>query len=389
MATANIYDLADTWNDAGTTFTAIKMTVTQSAAASGSLLLDLKHGTSGSEASKFKVDKDGNLTIGSSQVVTLDGAGVSILNSRNLTFIGTAAGLVSWGDLYLSRKGTANLRLGAADAAGPVAQTLSVQSVVAGTTNTAGADFTIRGSASTGSAVGGNIIFQTTPAGAPPTTQNSYVNALVIDTYNSVFGQNFAQLGGRVSAAEFMTVSGSNRVTTLSSAGLALSDGKYISFSGAPNSLTSQDVFLYRDAANTLALRNGANAQTFNIYNTFTDASNYERGFIRYSSNVLQIGHEGLGSGNTGRTIAFRTAGFNPLEVNSATATFNVALNSGGAISATSTGSTGFFQLVESTGVSAGGATSARIFAQDNGSGKTQLMVQFGSGAAQQIAIEP
>lgn len=31
----------------------------------------------------------------------------------------------------------------------------------------------------------------------------------------------------------------------------------------------------------------------------------------------------------------------------------------------------------------------AKIFAQDNGSGKTQLMVIFGSGVAQQISIEP
>lgn len=34
-------------------------------------------------------------------------------------------------------------------------------------------------------------------------------------------------------------------------------------------------------------------------------------------------------------------------------------------------------------------ANTARIFAQDNGAGKTQLMVIFPSGAAQQIAIEP
>jgi len=30
-----------------------------------------------------------------------------------------------------------------------------------------------------------------------------------------------------------------------------------------------------------------------------------------------------------------------------------------------------------------------RIFAQDNGAGKTQLMALFATGAAQQIAIEP
>jgi len=62
---ANIYDMADTWNDGGTTFTAIKMNVTDGAggapvAASDSLLMDLQvDGTS-----KFSVDKDGDVTTG-------------------------------------------------------------------------------------------------------------------------------------------------------------------------------------------------------------------------------------------------------------------------------------------------------------------------------------
>jgi hypothetical protein len=37
----------------------------------------------------------------------------------------------------------------------------------------------------------------------------------------------------------------------------------------------------------------------------------------------------------------------------------------------------------------AGIANNAIIFAEDDGAGKTRLMVQFGTGAAQQIAIEP
>ena len=36
-------------------------------------------------------------------------------------------------------------------------------------------------------------------------------------------------------------------------------------------------MILVRDAANTLAQRNGTNAQQFNIYNTFTSATDYER----------------------------------------------------------------------------------------------------------------
>ena len=64
-------------------------------------------------------------------------------------------------------------------------------------------------------------------------------------------------------------------------------------FFGAGN-----DVRLYRDAAATLAQRNGTNAQTFRLYNTYTNASNYERGFFQWNSNVLEIGSEGAGTGS-------------------------------------------------------------------------------------------
>jgi hypothetical protein len=43
----------------------------------------------------------------------------------------------------------------------------------------------------------------------------------------------------------------------------------------------------------------------------------------------------------------------------------------------------------EQTAPAAPPANGYRIWAEDNGSGKTRLMVQFGTGAAQQIAIEP
>jgi hypothetical protein len=83
-------------------------------------------------------------------------------------------------DLSLRRRGAANLALGAADAAAPVAQTLSVQSVVAGTSNTAGANLTITGSQGTGTGAGGSIIFQVAPAGTAGTAQNALTTALTI-----------------------------------------------------------------------------------------------------------------------------------------------------------------------------------------------------------------
>jgi hypothetical protein len=46
------------------------------------------------------------------------------------------------------------------------------------------------------------------------------------------------------------------------------------------------DLLLARDAANTLAQRNGINPQAFRLYNTYTDASNYQRGIFTFSNNA-------------------------------------------------------------------------------------------------------
>ena len=53
-----IYNLLDTWNDGATTFTAVKMNVTDTASNAASLLMDLQVGS----ASKFSVSKIGALT---------------------------------------------------------------------------------------------------------------------------------------------------------------------------------------------------------------------------------------------------------------------------------------------------------------------------------------
>ena len=49
----------------------------------------------------------------------------------------------------------------------------------------------------------------------------------------------------------------------------------------------------------------------------------------------------------------------------------------------------GALEYIEQTAPSAPSADRVRIYAQDNGAGKTQLMALFSSGAAQQIAIQP
>lgn len=193
-----LLNLAQTWNAGAVTFTGLKFNVTDTASAAASLLLDLQV----SASSKALIEKSGNLAIAgdiylgvakngprfnAASTSTLDifVSGTTQIARWNATAlsIGGQYGLGSSAvssDVFIGRNGAASTRLGAADAAAPVAQTFGVQSVVAGTSNTAGANFTIRGSTSTGSGDPGAILFQTGGTGAAATAQNSFVSAWAI-----------------------------------------------------------------------------------------------------------------------------------------------------------------------------------------------------------------
>lgn len=111
--------------------------------------------------------------INGSGALTLTGNGIFLNN--NLAAIG-----IRTNTTILSSPASAAWQLGAADAAAPVAQSLFVQNVVAGTSNTGGANATIQGSLSTGSGISGDVIFKTGGTGAAATAQNSAVAALTI-----------------------------------------------------------------------------------------------------------------------------------------------------------------------------------------------------------------
>ena len=118
---------------------------------------------------------------------------LAVTGSAQISSYLIATGLIRSGssfqlgdDTILSRAAAASWRLGAADAAAPVAQTLKVQGVVAGTSNTAGANWTFAGSQGTGTAAGGSLIFQVAPAGSTGSTQNPLVTALTISSTKDV-----------------------------------------------------------------------------------------------------------------------------------------------------------------------------------------------------------
>lgn len=188
---ADIFDMVDTWNNGATTFTAIKMDVTDTASAAASLLMNLLVGG----VSQFSVSKAGVLLAGDGVLAT---PGYAFSNDPDTGIYRRASGTVAF-----SANATA--------------------------------------------------IFQYTG------------NGLAL-----VAGVEVAWLSGGIT--------------------------------------TTRDVVLARDAAGTLAQRNGANAQTLRVYNTYTDASNYERADIGWLSNTLVVGTANAGTGSS-RTLQFNTGG--------------------------------------------------------------------------------
>jgi hypothetical protein len=73
-------------------------------------------------------------------------------------------------------------------------------------------------------------------------------------------------------------------------------------------STPTADLTLFRDAANVLAQRNGANAQQLRTYGTFTDSSNYRRLAQGMSTaGVAYLRAEGAGTGASGNVLHIST----------------------------------------------------------------------------------
>ena len=348
-------DISQTWTGTGT-YTGLKYNVgTDSGPANAaSLLLDLQVGGQ----SQVYVQKNGNAVVTSislwpnqnpgsaggtpkslwagpnnTTVIGRSGVGIAYATGNGFGFANSTALL--WGtsdagengNLFLTRANTATLQLGAADAAAPVAQTLQVQSVVGstpGATDVAGANWTIKGSAGRGSGAGGSIIFQVAPAGSAGTgAQNAYATALTIASNKTVafdagsatapsinFGTAGAGIYG-VASNQIGVAIGAALVTSFTSSQVwnRVDNGEFIIGAFA-------DVRLVRDAANTLALRNGTSAQRFNVYNTYTSSTNYETFKIDWitTANTCLIGTE-KGSSGTARALALQTDGTTRLTI--------------------------------------------------------------------------
>lgn len=172
---------------------------------------------------------------------------------------------------------------------------------------------------------------------------------------------------------------GSNNLSDLSSAStartnLGLGTGDSPTFSA----ITATNYFL--QSISGAVLRNLAAQPTIYGNGNVAVARFHSTAGLKLGTNILGFGSD-ISSANT-EGLSRISTGLLGIGTGEAGST-------AGSLSLTNLIASGYLQGAEMTAPAAPPANGFRIFAEDNGSGKTRLMVQFATGAAQQIAIEP
>jgi hypothetical protein len=133
----------------------------------------------------------------------------------------------------------------------------------------------------------------------------SATDSVLLDLQVGAVSQSLIYKGGFIGAKGLGlgTSSSSYRTKWTSTQGFLLSTVAGVGYHwGGASSFSlsgtvTPDLSLLRDAANTLAQRNSTTAQTYRLYNTYTDASNYERLALVWDSNTAKIQTEAAGTG--------------------------------------------------------------------------------------------
>jgi hypothetical protein len=303
-----LLDLAQTWNSGGVTFTGLKANITDTASAAASLLLDLQVGG----VSKLSVDKTGLITANSGLIPGTTNA-VDLGSSSNrhkISYLGTgvdvAQGTITSQATAWNSTATWNasgvtfthLKTNVTNTASATASLL-LDLQVGGTSQ-----FSVRrdglttlNGASGLTIVNGNLTVSAgvslVPAGGGPSAPPySFGGATSYGLYYSgIAGGVLMAAGG----ADHMLWGGNT---------VALSSGHYLGWGSS--GISTPDLKLYRDAANTFAQRNATTAQTWRIYGTWTDASNYERLSLSHTTgtgSVIAAETAGTGGDNLGITL--------------------------------------------------------------------------------------
>jgi hypothetical protein len=148
--------------------------------------------------------------------------------------------------------------------------------------------------------VGGVSKFNITKAGALSSAVDAS-NGSPLAIYQAVSTNTGVSLGNAGSNPEVgISVGGASFY--LGKAGLN-SFGRPICVTSNVSNPQANGFSLYADAANTLAQRNSTAAQTFRLYNTYTDASNYTRLSIGFAAGNCSIKPENAGTGSAANLL--------------------------------------------------------------------------------------
>jgi hypothetical protein len=142
---------------------------------------------------------------------------------------------------------------------------------------------------------------------------NATDNYWIKDSSNFAIGQY---------AGSLITFSTSANGSGVGAIGISLNDVRmssahFLTWTSAGAWQTAPELYLGRDAADTLAQRRSTNAQTFRCYGTYTDASNYVRAALSSTSTAVTLAAETAGTGADDIPLNLTAAGTGTIQVNS------------------------------------------------------------------------
>jgi hypothetical protein len=307
--TTSAVDIAGTWNTTGTP-TAVRVNITDTASDAASLLLDLRRG----DSTMVSVAKDGALqwgTVGSFDRVPVffsrgifgdvewhQGGGNNVIIDNPINFENAYITLNSFGAagnggvmLQGSQMAPNVLQLGNNDPTTPAGQMIKAHDVTTGT----GASLMLAGGK--GSVAGGAVVLATS------TTNSSPNERVIVGSNGTTIIRGVAGPTNSILALQHPDAyMGDGSSFSLSGDGSAtynrgFSASSYLSVIEQGNGANVARLFIDENVNGKLALRNGITAQSFRVYSTYTDGSNYERVACNAAQGDCEIATEAAGSG--------------------------------------------------------------------------------------------
>lgn len=190
------------------------------------------------------------------------------------------------------------LHIGDLDSATPAANSIQFQSVLAGTSNTAGGNTRINGALGTGTGSGGALLFQTAPAGSTGTTQNALVQRAAILGAGQVIIGNSSVIRAAENGAGFPIFQIQSNIAS------AINNGASIS-SYATSASQPATLYLAQSSSATLGTQTAVANNTLlgQLTNSGSDGTNFQN-----SSRITGAVDASVSAGVVPGRLVFATA---------------------------------------------------------------------------------